>query len=169
MIHTGTTCFDQCFWAEGIMPVVRPSGLHTALTCGIAHLGEEAARWRELARAEAVLCEVQGSVLMCGWMGPHAFFVDRSRRRCSRSCSSTGATGLGYTCTPPQAVKRIVLPAGSPWCSRACWPWLPTPSLLLSRPRPACSAAPARRCCVPRGARASTRLLHRQRGQRQQL
>ena len=79
MIRTGTTCFaDQYFFTESIVPVVRQSGLRAAIAYGIVELGDEAARHRELARAEAFLREIQGDPRIQGWLGPHAFFVDNS-------------------------------------------------------------------------------------------
>ncbi len=79
MIRTGTTCFvDQYFWMDRIVPEVRRSGLRAALGYGIVELGEQAARERELAAAEAFLQDLAEDPLLDGWVGPHAFFVDNS-------------------------------------------------------------------------------------------
>jgi len=79
MIRTGTTCFaDQYFYMDRIVPAVRQSGLRAALAYGIVEMGEESARQRELAAAEAFLESVRGDPRIRGWIGPHAFFVDNS-------------------------------------------------------------------------------------------
>jgi 5-methylthioadenosine/S-adenosylhomocysteine deaminase len=81
MIRTGTTCFaDQYFWMDQIVPEVRRSGLRAALGYGIVELGEEAARARELAAAEAFLADLAGDPRLDGWVGPHALFVDNSEQ-----------------------------------------------------------------------------------------
>jgi 5-methylthioadenosine/S-adenosylhomocysteine deaminase len=79
MIRTGTTCFaDQYFWMDHIVPVVRQSGLRAALAYGIVELGNVDARQRELAAAAAFLASLAHDLLLDGWVGPHAFFVDNS-------------------------------------------------------------------------------------------
>ena len=77
MIRTGTTTFaDQYFWMDEIVPVVKASGMRAALGYGIVELGDETARARELAAAEAFLVSLQDDPLLDAWVGPHAFFVD---------------------------------------------------------------------------------------------
>lgn len=79
MIRTGTTTFvDQYFWMDRIYPTVRESGLRAVLAYGIVELGDETARKRELAAAQAFLETLQDDPLLTGWLGPHAFFVDNS-------------------------------------------------------------------------------------------
>jgi 5-methylthioadenosine/S-adenosylhomocysteine deaminase len=79
MIRTGTTCFaDQYFYVDRIVPVVRQSGMRTALAYGIVEMGDQAVREREIAAATAFLADVQGDPRITGWVGPHAFFVDNS-------------------------------------------------------------------------------------------
>lgn len=79
MIRTGTTTFsDQYFWMDHIVPSVRRSGLRSVLAYGIVELGEDEARHRALAEAEAFLDSLRGDPLLVAWLGPHAFFVDNT-------------------------------------------------------------------------------------------
>ena len=79
MIRTGTTCFaDQYFFMDQVTPVVARSGLRATLAYGIVEMGDDRARSRELAAAEASLSRLDGGGLVRGWVGPHAFFVDNT-------------------------------------------------------------------------------------------
>lgn len=97
MIRTGTTCFaDQYFHMDRVAPVVARSGMRAALAYGIVELGDDAARAREIAAAEAFLRTLDSGGRLRGWIGPHAFFVDNTPDAIERELVLADRYGTGF-------------------------------------------------------------------------
>lgn len=96
-IRHGITSFaDQYFFADEIAPVVRESGLRARLAWGIVELGDNEARARELAAAEAFAESiVDASGVVQGWLGPHAFFVDNQPEAMLAELAAAKRLGAG--------------------------------------------------------------------------
>ncbi|MFW2513018.1 amidohydrolase family protein [Demequina sp. SO4-13] len=96
-IRHGITSFaDQYFFADEIAPVVVDSGLRARLAWGIVELGDDAARERELAAAEAFAESiVDASGVVQGWLGPHAFFVDNQPEAMLAELATAKRLGAG--------------------------------------------------------------------------